>query len=50
MNMFRLVLVSAIILIMIISISGTLERPDIGVPSFVAGFMIAILVVKIFRR
>ncbi|MEJ5293044.1 MAG: hypothetical protein WHS82_05550 [Candidatus Methanosuratincola sp.] len=50
MDALRLVMVSAFILILLLFFSGTIERPEIGIPSFVAGFICALLFVKILRR
>ncbi|MDH7555888.1 MAG: hypothetical protein ACQXXL_01265 [Candidatus Methanosuratincola sp.] len=50
MDTLRLVMISAFFLILLLFVSGTIERPEIGLPSFVAGFSCALLLLKILRR
>ncbi|MBC7126847.1 MAG: hypothetical protein ABC585_07280 [Candidatus Methanosuratincola petrocarbonis] len=50
MDTLKLVMFSALLLILILFVSGTIERPEIGVPSFIAGFACALLLLKILRR
>ena len=50
MDALKLVVVFAFLLILLLFFSGTIERPKIGGVSFVAGFICALLLVKILRR
>lgn len=45
-----LVLVSVFMLVILVFVSGVMERPGIAIPSFLAGFITALLVVKVARR
>ncbi|MDI9609447.1 MAG: hypothetical protein QFX34_04105 [Candidatus Verstraetearchaeota archaeon] len=50
MDALRLVMISVFLFVLLLFISGTIERPEIGVPSFVAGFLCAMMLLKILRR